>query len=299
MRLYLPKTILEPSSEAGRARIALKKAADVATAKMNASSARFLAGGRIKSSVISGQKTAAADIGVRFGGPNQALIDRLNYSIARDLGKASASPNAFLADALRRTTAIAVQADDRADKTLRPKVFNQAVSTSLEASAQRQETFPLSAKSLLEDLGLDKGDQVLFMSGYRMEAEAYAKTLVRTRSLEALNEAKAGEYLDNGFLYVETSEHDGVDPRDICYFLQGQIWALAPNPEGIPILPREYGLPPWHPNCLHTFGAWQPKYSSKTFAEVLDSHSSDAEDMAPWLVGGKARAFQLAGASKG
>ncbi len=294
VRFYLPKTILGSPLEATRARVTLKKAADKATLDLKRTASRYLASGSLREAVIGGQKSAAASVGLKFGGVNEALVQRLTYQAAMDLGKAASSPNAYLATTLRKATAIATQADDHEDRAVN---VDRVSTRSMLDSAKAAEAQPVTAKRLLSDLDLDKGDYVLFLSGRSMEASAYSKLLTRTRGMEALNLGKAGELTDNGYLYVETSEHDGVDERDICFFLQGKVWALAANPLGIPLLPSEYGLPPWHPNCAHTFGAWQAQFEGRGAVDkVIDSHVDDAESLAPWLEGGKTRAYQLVGA---
>lgn len=244
-----------------------------------------MAGPTLRDAVVKGQIQASKAIKIEFGGPNQRLIDKLVRDTAADLGKASQSPKQFLSNALRRAEAYAVEREFETNRLvdINGKVSASLLRSSLDTSHMRQGSYEKTVKSMLDDLGLDAEDRVLFLSGYRMSAEAYAETLVRSRTMEALNQAKAEELMDNGYLYIETSEHEGVDERDICYFLQGKVWALAENDLGIPLLPEEYGLPPWHPNCAHTFGAWQPKFESeKTISKAIDSHEGDEEALAEW-----------------
>lgn len=290
LRMNLGKAVYGTPTEMARARGVLRKAAQDATTKMTRAGSIWLnSPATIEAMVILGQRSAATQVGIKFGGPNTKLIQQLKLDTARDLSRAAHSTTPFLETTLRKATVIATeQLREQGTLTQSTSVddFNKALSKSLLSSAQAEKVSRQSSKKLLEDLGLDKGDRVLFMSGRTMEADAYAKLVTRTRTMEALNKAKAAELTANGYQFIETSEHDGVEEDDICYFLQGKVWALAPNEEGIPVLPEEYGLPPWHPNCAHTFGAWQPKFEGKDAVDkAVDSHADDDEVLAEF--GGK------------
>jgi len=276
----LPAVVFGSTSEANRARYQLEQAAEQASREMKVASAIWLKGKPMAKAAAIGGKRVAAEIGVKFGGVSQTLTKQLALDLARNLAVASSSPNAFLTRTLREATAIGVKAEDSWRKLVDP---NSAMTRSLLKSAVGQQVYAKAVSSMMEDLGLDKGDRVLFMSGYRMEAEAYAKLVVRTRTMEALNEGKADQLEQAGVEYIETTQHEDVDEKDICFFLQGKVWALGENDLGIPVLPEEYGLPPWHPNCRHTFGAWQPKFEDqKTVDKAVESHADDEEKLADW-----------------
>ncbi len=287
VRFYLPKTVYGTSLEASSAKITMKKAADRATQQMVVAGAKWLGSKQLPLAIAiaTGQKQAAAAINVKFGGVNQNLVNTLKRSIAHDLSKAAYSTNAFLNVTLRQATAYARQREN--SNLLKPiSGLDEKVTRSLLTGAMEQKLYKQNADDLLRALNLKENDKVLFLSGRRMDAEDYSKLLVRTRTMEALNQGKATTMIENGYLYIETSEHEGVDPKDICYFLQGKVWALGPNPEGIPILPLEYGLPPWHPNCEHTFGPWQSKFQSEGAVDkVISSHEGDSDELSSW--GGK------------
>lgn len=229
-----------------------------------------------------GGKRAAKSVGVAFGGVNRFLVQRMALELAPRLADAAQSVKPYLSQALRKTQAIAVLRDDGPDVMMTG--FDRMASQSLLSSGIRRENLKHSQKRLMEDLGLDTGDTVLLLSGRQIQADVYARTVARTRRAEAENQAAAAEYTAQGFQFIETSSHAGVDPDDICFFLQGKVWALAPNDLGIPILPPEYGLPPWHCNCLHTFGAWVPDLNGgqKAVDKVVRSHAKDAEALEAW-----------------
>lgn len=256
LRKLLPVIISGTAAEQQAARAQLEREAVIASEAMKASGRTWLLPSTAKV-VIQGQRAAAAELGVAFGGPNVRLIEKLALELAPKLAAAAESTKPFLAKALREATAVRVLREEGTSKALTS--LNRNVTLSLQRGALASDTPQKAAKRLLEDLGLAKGERVLFMSGRQMDAVAYAETVSRTKRMEALNLGKASEYVANGYEYVKMSEHGGVEPDDICSVLQGQIFALqADNPLGIQVLPAEYGLPPWHPNCAHTFAPWIP-----------------------------------------
>lgn len=283
LREQLPKIAFGSSYEKSKAQIILQQAADRASLEMKAASAVFIKGETLAKAAAVGGRKVAAQVGIKFGGVNQTLINQLNLSVAKDLAKASNGPLAYYNVVIRELT---VTSKEALGKTRSLLGADEKASQSLIQSALSQNVYEKASQRLLADLGLKESDNVLFMSGRRMNAEAYAKLVVRTRTIEALNKGKASTLTENGYEYIETSQHDGVDEKDICYFLQGKVWALVENDLDIPMLPEEYGLPPWHPNCGHTFGAWQPKFeSNKAISKAVDEHDNDEEDLAAW--GGK------------
>lgn len=280
LRKQLPLAVMGTPQEQAQARATLQRAADATSLRLSAASRDWLKGGTITQAVNSGQRAAAKQVGLKFGGVNVNLVQKLTMDIAKDLSRASASTRPFLAQTLRKATIIAKELDERQAKL---KGADEAITESLLRGAVEQRTMRQNAKALLEDLGLDEGDRVIFLSGRKMGAEHYAELVTRTRVMEALNLAKADFLTANGYEFIKISEHEGVDEDDICFFLQGKVWALTENDLGIPMLPEEYGFPPWHPNCRHTFGAWQPKFESeKDIQAAIDSHEDDEESLSEW-----------------
>ena len=285
LRTELAAAVYGTAAQQRKARAILRKAAQDATFAMERAGRLWLNNPRtVAGMVITGQKLAATDVRIGFGGPNVGLIQRLKVDIARDLGRASNSTLPFLDKTLREATAIAAQRLHKGGQVAEAlgTGFNKDITASLLSSAEAEKVSRQSSAQLLADLDLDKGDKVLFLSGYRMEASAYSRLLTRTRSMEALNLGKAGEYVSNGYMLIQTNEHDGVREDDPCFILQGRVWALGPNEYGIPILPAQWGLPPWHPNCVHSYGAWQPKFRGGDAAVrgVLEDHRDDAQQIA-------------------
>lgn len=277
LRELLPTVAFGAAADQAKARRELQKMADQTSLQLQAASRSWLKSKTLQAAVTKGQKQVVRQLNATFGGVNLKLVEQLSREVATDLGRASASPRPFLAKTLREATAYAVEHGGPLDD------LNQEVTKSLLRGAVEQRTWKQASKDLLEDLGLDSGDKVLFLSGRRMGAEHYAKLLTRTRTMEALNRGKAEELTDRGYEFIITSEHDDVDEKDICFFLQGKVWALQENDFGIPVLPEEYGLPPWHPNCRHTFGAWQPKFEGKDAIEkAVEAHEDDEEVLDEW-----------------
>ena len=232
--------------------------------------------------VIQGQRLAARELGLGFGTPNRRLIERLALDLAPRLAAAAESTTPGVIDVLRRSIAVGVTTSQGATRNLNNTRLNQEATLSLARGSVKVDNPKTAALRLMTDLGLNGGDSVLYLSGRRMGALSYASTVSRTRGAQAVNQAKANEYLGNGYAFIETSSHAGVDPDDICSVLQGQVWALAPNALGIPVLPAEYGLPPWHPNCVHTFGVWTPGLNGgrKAVAAIKEAHKAVADDLA-------------------
>lgn len=280
LRKHLPDAVFGSSAQSVRARAVLAKTAKETSLQMTAVARSFLQGPTIRDAVRSGQVQASKAINVTLGGVNTQLVDKLTKDLAPALAKAADSPRQFLSKTLREATAYAKAAEG--------EVFplagtSRTMSETLLREALGETSYKKTVRAMMEDLGLDKGDRVLFLSGYRMEAEAYAELVTRTRTMEALNEAKAEELQDNGYQFIKITEHPVEDERDICFFLQGKVWALTENDLGIPLLPEEYGLPPWHPNCGHSFGAWQPKFETEAAIQAaIDAHDDDEAQLAAW-----------------
>lgn len=241
---------------AAQARKELQLAADNASKTMKQASAAWTRA-RIPAAVREG----ASSVGLRFGGVNTRLLTRLTQETAKDLLSASEGPERLLRKGLRRGQALMLDAD------LAPVSADARLTEGLTRSVLNQETVPQIRNRLLRELGLDKGDKIMLENGQQWDAQAYAELLARTRPAEAENQAKYDAAIAQGYEYIEMSYHKGVKEDDICFLLQGRVFALAPNnPLGLPVLPAEWGLPPWHPNCLHTFGVWQPQF--QTAAEI-------------------------------
>lgn len=280
LRKHLPDAVFGSSAQSVRARAVLAKTAEQTSLQMTAAARSFLQGPTIKDAVRAGQVQATKAIGVEFGGVNTGLVSKLNRDLAPDLARAADSPRQFLSKTLREATAYAKAKES---EVMPLDGANRTISETLLREALSETSYKKTVNAMLEELGLDKGDRVLFLSGYRMEAEAYAELVTRTRTMEALNEAKAEELQDNGYQFIKTTEHPVEDERDICFFLQGKVWALTENDLGIPLLPAEYGLPPWHPNCGHSFGAWQPKFETpEAIQAAIDAHDDDDAQLAEW-----------------
>ncbi len=280
LRRLLPKIVEGTHLEQQAAQRELQQIANKTSAGLKAAGQEFIRT-EIPKAVTLGGKQAASDIGIEFGGVNHQLITKLSLEAALPLARAAEGVRPFLGKALKQASLAAAQFDDSANRAI--PGANLKISESLARGALEQDTAKQATKRLMSDLGLDKGDSVLLMSGRTMDAEAYAEMTVRTREMEGINAGKADQYMEAGVQFIETSEHEVVS-GDICEFLQGKVWALGPNSQGIPELPAEYGLPPWHPNCRHTFGAWIPELNGgdSAVSDVVESHSGDAKALEAW-----------------
>lgn len=284
LRALLPVVLTGTTDQQDRARTILQREADRASSRMKQGAKVWLKNDLPKA-VEAGQRTAARQLGVKFGGVNTRLVESLARDISPKLAQAAESTRPFLAKTLREVTAVRAELLDGVDRELAG--LNLSISESLSRGAISRDDVRQATKRLLRDTGLTKGDQVLFLSGRSMEAKAYSELVVRTRRSEAISQAKWQEYTDQGVEYIITSQHSGVKEDDICSFLQGKVWAMGPNPYDIPELPPEYGLPPWHPNCLHTFAPFIPELrgGERALDRAAESHADDAEALGEW--GGK------------
>ncbi len=293
-RELLPKAILGTPEEQQRTQRRLALEADEASLRLKAAAGKWIASDDLKISITKGGKRAATDISVKFGGANVSLLQRMAYESSRDLLTASDSTRPYLFQTIRRSQAISTTSKKYlplGDNTVLEQAFNQ----SLTQGALKTEHGRQIAKRIMKASGLEKGDGVLLMSGRTWEAERYATLLARTRKAEAENLAYADELTQNGHMFIETSSHAGVSPGDICEFLQGKVWALVPNDLGIPEFPMEFGLPPWHPNCGHTFAVWIPELNGgdAAIAKWAARHDKDAAKLEEWRgPGGKLLAQQ-------
>lgn len=286
LRRLLPVILKNEPGKAERAQYELRRLANKTSNSLRAAGAAWLEN-ELPRFVEAGQRKAIRSLkglkpGIGFGGVNRLLVQRMALELAPRLATAADSVNPFLSQALRKATAIAVLRDDAPDAGLMN--LETGINRSLLQGALSRDNLRQAQRRLLEDLNLDKGDTILLLSGRQMQADVYADTVARTRRAEAENQAAAAEYIQQGFQFVEISSHAGVDPRDICYFLQGKVWALVPNTLGIPMLPEEYGLPPFHPNCLHTFGAWVPELNGgqRAVDRIVRSHANDNKSLMAW-----------------
>lgn len=283
-RKHLPKAILGKPNEQITAQRLLTAAADEASERLRRASNKWVSSDYLTHSVEAGQKRAAADISIKFGGANTQLINRMAYEASRNLIIASDSTRPFLAQTIRRSQAIAISKGTTAGsvQNLGNAKLEQAFNTALTQGALESEHGRQIAKRIMKNTGLEQGDNVLLMNGQSWDAEVYARLEARTRKAEAENLGYADTLQQNGYEFIITSEHGGVTPGDICEFLQGKVWALTENTQGIPVLPAEYGLPPWHPNCGHTFSVWIPEFhdgqrSIDAWAKVHEKTDSELE----------------------
>ena len=284
LRRFLPVILGPDQAKAAAAQAQLQKMSRKVSLNLKATSAVWLAV-ELPRLVAAGQRRAARQVGVGFGGVNRHLVQRLTQELAPRLATAAESVNPFLSMALRKTSDLKIKrqtaaASDEAFRNIDPQINRSLLRGALEADDLKRST-----RRLMANLGLDKGDTILLLSGRRMQASLYARTVTRTRRAEAENQGAAFEYLTQGYQFIETSAHAGVDPDDICYFLQGKVWALVPNDLGIPLLPAIYGLPPWHPNCIHTFGAWIPALNGgqRGIDLVLKRHAKDSRALEEFM----------------
>lgn len=275
MRELLPFAAMTSGTASQQARDLITLAAQRTSVELVRESVTWLNGPTLGKAVRAGQVAAARQIKVAFGGINARLLRELTIETTGNLLPVAASPQDFAKQALRKSQALVAAAAFDVIKT------DQALTRILIRSTLAQETSQEMSKRVLKETGLEAGDRILLVNGQQWEAEAYAKMLTRTRGMEALNRGKATELLDNGYEFIETSEHDVKDKDDICNFLQGKVWALTENDKGIPMLPPEYGLPPWHPNCSHTFAAFIPEFNGGDDAldDAADSHADDADTL--------------------
>ncbi len=281
MRSLLPIATLEKGPRADQARRTLQREADATSARLVKASQTWLKSDVISSQVVKGQQEAAEESGIIFGGPNLSLIDRLTREIASDLIPAAASPRLYVDRALTKGKAIAVEKfDSWASEIHATSNLDTQMTASLLRGSLAQETPEQMGKRILADLGLDSSDRILLAGGRSYEADYYAELLADTRSKQALNLGKAEDLTKRGMLYIQTSEHSGVKEDDICFELQGRVWALSANDLGIPVIPY---LPPWHPWCGHTIGAWVPEIEGqKAVDSALSDHEDDQTTLAPF-----------------
>ena len=274
LRQWLPVAAIGQEPEASRALSLLQDEADLAFGRLTKASRDWVGGRTIPAALATGQRSSASQIGTRFGGPNAALIATFSRQVEAKLLIASESTRPYLRQALRQSKAVVVKAGGVAKESTLVSAAPE-INTAFLKGALRGETPALLKQRILKTLKMEKGDRVLLINGKTYEASQYAGLTARTTVMEALNLGKADELTRNGYQFIQTSEHGDVEDDDICAFLQGKVWALTPNSEGIPMLP--YGLPPWHPNCRHTFGVWIPEFNggNKGIAFVQHNHEND------------------------
>lgn len=290
-RTHLGKAILGTPQEQQKAQAILRAAAEKTASELRADSQKWIGSDFLKVSVAAGQKRAAFDIGIKFGGVNTQLLNRMAYEASRNLIVASESTRPFLERTIRRSQAYAAErvTGATADPIFNPATlsnadFERAFNASITQGAIETEHGRTIAKRILRDTGLEKGDKVLLMNGQQWSAGDYAEILSMTRKAEAENLAYADSLQQNGYQFIETSQHAGVTPGDICELLQGKVWALTENTLGIPVLPPEYGTPPWHPRCGHTFAVWIPELNggNKAIQEWAKKHEAISEQLEKW-----------------
>jgi len=286
-RVWFPKAILGSPAERTKALRILTQAADEASVDFKKISQEWLASDFLKTATLKGTKRAAADISATFGGANVSLINRMVYEASRNLIQAAESTRPFLARALRKGQAIATKQLDQGRAVLTEQgnaaleaQFNKSI---LQGTLSTEHGTQIAAR-IMDDLGLAKGDTIMLLNGQAWDAERYADLLAQTSKAEAENLAYADEIQSKGYQFILTDTHEGVRPGDICEFLQGKVWALTQNTFGIPVLPAEYGLPPWHPYCFHLFSVWIPELNGGQAAinKWADRHEKDADLLDKW-----------------
>lgn len=280
MGQLLPFVAMTRGQASDQARGIIDAHAQAASAELVKGSMDWTQGTTLRTFMVRGQVEASAQIKVQFGGVNSRLLTQLTIDTQRYLIPVAASPQDFYRKALRDAQGIV------AAEGVKPILVQTSLTPSLIDGVMAQETSKQMSARILSDLGLeDPNDgRVLLVNGKQWNAESYADLVVRTRTQDALNQGKASEYVQNGYKLIQTSEHDVKNPDDICAFLQGKVWSLVPNDTGVPLLPEEYGLPPWHPNCAHTFAAFIPDLNGGEAAvsRAAASHDGDAEKLDAW-----------------
>lgn len=261
MREYLIVALQEGHASAQAKRL-LQHEADKASVQMSNASAAW-----VRPRLYEASQDGITQLG--FGGVNTSLLERLTVETTRDLLSASEGPQRLLKSSLREGQAI------MRVKGLEPVRLDSHINESLARGVLAQEGAADLQKRLMADLQLDRGGVIELDNGQIWDAEAYTDLVARTRPMEAMNQSKLSAIDGGGYEYIETSEHEGVKD-EACLFCQGKVWALREdNPLGIPVLPAEFGYPPWHPNCAHTFGVWIPKYRSQ---DQIDAALAQHED---------------------
>lgn len=202
-----------------------------------------------------------------FGGPNYRLIDRLERSLAGDLAQ--------VADGFPRVVPVILR------RAQLPAALDRSVTQEMINGQVDKQTLRQIQRRTLEVTGLGESDKVILTGGRVYDADYYTNMLVQTRTREATNDAIVNDWTTQGGEYIKMSEHTGVDPKDICFALQGKVWAIYANdPLGFPQLPKERGTPPWHPHCSHLPGPWVAELHSDGEVQAeLDAHSDDEELM--------------------
>jgi hypothetical protein len=291
MRQLLPIIAGTTGDTRARALAKLQTEAERVSKALRAASVDYVNGPALKAAIIKGQREVlkAGGSTVKFGGVNVPLLARLTRETSRDLYAASLSPPSYLRKSITQGQAIGLRFGQ-------PVKMDLSLTQALARGVLERATPRGLKQAVLNELGLSKGDRVLLLNGRTYDAGWYAETVARTRTAEANSDAKAEEMQTRGYKFIQTTAHAGVDPKDICYFLQGKVWALQENNLGIPLLPEEYGLPPWHPNCVHTFSPWIPEFRTNAqINKAVSSHADDSENIEKWRgPNGSARTYQLA-----
>lgn len=287
-RKHLAKAVLGTPAQQAEAQKILRNAADRTAEKLRADSGKWIGSDYFELSVTAGGKRASKDIGIRFGGPNQQLLDRMAFEASYDLVKAADSTRPFLQRLMRKSQAYASEhitpqglASVRATGS---HILEENFKAAIAQGALESEHSREIAKRILKMNRLEEGDKVLLLNGQQWGAKEYASLLAETRKSEAENLAYADTIQSQGYEFIETSAHGGVTPGDICEFLQGNVWSLTENNSGIPMLPPEYGLPPWHPHCGHTFAVWIPELNGGASAieDWVRMHKAQAPQLEAW-----------------
>ena len=205
--------------------------------------------------------------GLQFGGKQENLINRLAHEADGSILKAVNS----IPGAVRRLIRV----------TQLTPTMDKKITEEMAAGFAKQETLDQIRERVLNISGLvDDENRIILLNGRSYDADDYADLVARTRSREAMTDAKALRYQDTGVEYYRVSQH--TNPCPVCLAFQGKVWAFSEsNDLGFPVIPADYGLCPWHPRCLHVISAWSPAmYSDEEIQEFLDAHDDDASLLA-------------------
>lgn len=282
MRRWLPATV-KRDAQAQQARTLILRAARKAEEEMQSAAKswahrsipmRVRAAAELAASQMEGHRTLMKEQGIsikrafQFGGVNEKLSARL----LEDAGKK-------LTNVLSTTTQVAFRRLREASLAIGR---DPEISLALAKGVLDQGTMRDLTQRVLAATGLDAEDKVVLSNGREWDAEYYAELTARTRTLEAANEGYAAQLQSYGEDFFYVPAHDGVKKTDVCYALQGKVWAFrSSNSLGIPSL-ESLGRdrPPWHPNCAHTVAPWVIELQTDgEIDQAIAAHDDDARLM--------------------
>lgn len=97
--------------------------------------------------------------------------------------------------------------------------------------------------------------------GRRLPLDFYSMTVVRTKMKDANVKGAIARYIENGVDLVQTTEVGSTCP--ICAKREGIIVSLSGKDKDFPSVEVLGGLPPWHPNCIHSVRPYMKQFKSK------------------------------------